>query len=76
MLTNSEKKNFFSLPCLLIPVWFQPQGAEVHILHTKADLASRFSQASLSPYLASPTPNPELSSPGAWLPFPQGLFHV
>ena len=55
-------------------IWFQTQGqgTEVHILHTKADLAFRFSQ-----HPSDPAPNPELCSSGTGLPLPpEALLYI
>ena len=54
------------------------QTAQLPILHTKVDLASRFSQHPLVPshYRAFPTLYPELSSLGDRLPLPQKLFPI
>ena len=50
--------------------WFQilGQGTEMLILHTKADLASRFSQHPSVPTWHTLPPNPELSSQGLGCP--------
>jgi hypothetical protein len=57
-------------------VWFwnPGQGTEVHILHIKADLASRFFQHPSVPTWHTLPPSPKLSSTRARLPFPQRLF--
>ena len=46
----------------------------MHILHTKAGLAFKFSQHPSVPTWQSP--NPEISSPGTRLPFPQALPYM
>jgi len=74
--SHHEKSIVASCSCVWlspnsISVWFQGQGAEVHILYTRADLASRFS---FSTYLASPTPNfPVLCPRSSFLCDPDSL---
>ena len=60
---------------LLFDFW--PQDKELGcIFYTPKQTWLQVLPASLSPYLAYPTPNPGLSSPGAGLPFPQRLFPI
>jgi hypothetical protein len=62
---------------LFIIVWFQILGqGQMHILNIKADLAYRFSPASLNFYLAQRAPIPEHSRPNAGLHFPERLLPV
>ena len=52
-------------------IWFQTQGqgTEVHILHTKADLASRFSQHPSVPTWHTLPPTLNFPAQGFGLPF-------
>lgn len=56
--------------------WTPGQGTEGHILHIKADLASRFSQHPSVPTWYTLLPILELSSPDTWLPFPKRLLPI
>jgi hypothetical protein len=73
-----EPTTCLSPPCTTMVYGFHPRtsGTEVHILHIKADLASRFSQHLSVPTCHTLTPTLNFTTPGQGCPSPEALSYI